>query len=206
MSILILGLPGSGKSTLAKVISEKTNYPIINCDDYRYGENWRKKSLHEYMNEILQIVDKFEHNMTPFILEGTCNDTSDPENARRVVMEKLLSKFDRIIIIKPEGLAHQIENLVTRSINRAKGVEPQGASVETPKSVAQLIIKNVQSYDANIEVLSEFVRKCASTRFLVYDVRDEIYKRLDKGIFIDSIENHIESWINVWNELMQAEQ
>lgn len=177
MSILILGLTGSGKTTLAAEIRRRSGMPTIDCDVHRYGENSSRKSLNEYTCDVLKHITVYEEHGIAFVLEGSCNDTSDPENARKVVMQEIQHRFEKVIIIKPQGLEQQVESLIRRSLNRANSSEPQGACIETPQSAARLVLKAVQSYDSNVQALDYFSKLCK--RDVYYDTRDNLYEILD---------------------------
>lgn len=150
---IITGLAGCGKTTTATRLSKNKN-PIV-CDDYRYEQNWRKKSFEQYRTEIFGVLE------SDSIIEGSYNDASDPENARICVFKEIveLGHCQKVIIILMSKV-DQITSLVTRSINRATKIENQGTCKETPSSIAKLLIKNIENYDANVNALNEFKKFC----------------------------------------------
>jgi hypothetical protein len=150
--IIVTGLAGSGKTTLTHSL---TNHKIIHCDDYRYGENWKKLSYLEYRDAILNAVNESS------IIEGAYYDAHDSENARIKVFQELITLYNATVyIIKPKNLVETVSNLIDRSIGRAIGTISQGTCPETSVTRARLIIKNVQYYDINCTHLNEFYDSC----------------------------------------------
>ena len=145
MHVLILGLPGSGKGVLAEKLSERFGYEVIGMDRYRYGENWRKKSLEEFRTDLFNAINK---DNKPKIIEGAYND-----GVRIQVVQELLPFVKKILIIRPESLETTIAQLIDRSINRFTGKEKSGSCIESSKDRACLVIHNVQNYEENVDLL-----------------------------------------------------
>ena len=154
MHILVLGLPGSGKGVLARRLREKYGFEVIGMDMYRYGENWRKKSVDEFLADLLNVINKDEKTK---IIEGAYNDST-----RIKVVQELISRnlVQQVLVIKPESLEITIAQLIDRSINRAMGkegagccIEGAGCCIESSLDRARLVIHNVQNYQTNVEAL-----------------------------------------------------
>lgn len=181
--IVITGLAGSGKTTLAKAIASKYNLDCIHIDDFRYGENWKKKSFDEFKNDLFNHTKKCKTDLV--VVEGTYHDPHDENNSRIKVHHQLWNDACMLIILKIDKLK-RIGRLIDRSIKRVLN-QDSGSCSETTSSRARLMIKNIendtimnqeldngakyasQNYDMNVKIIND-------------DYSEEIYDIIEKYI------------------------
>lgn len=63
--ILVIGSPGTGKSTFARVLSRKTQLPLISLDDLYWRKHWQRMEDHLWIKKLEKIV-----NQKTWIIEG----------------------------------------------------------------------------------------------------------------------------------------
>lgn len=151
--ILITGLAGNGKSTLAMSLSTHLGYKVVNTDVYRYGPGWTKLPFDEYFRTVMAAINSDD---TPKIIEGTCHDAHDPEDARKILFYKLLDYAKYVLVIKELTKEQTAASLIDRCINRAFGGEP-GVPAETSIGRAKLLIKSIECYNENVAHLHELI-------------------------------------------------
>lgn len=151
--ILITGLGGSGKTTLAEQLAKHMNLKTIRTDDYKFGENWRRKSWQEYFDALMGDID-FEKGR--YVVEGIFYSTGDNENQSQRMFHYLLQYSTCVIVIDPDEKVEHAASLIDRSIRRYTGEEPQGTCVESRENRARLLIRCIESYDRNVKQLDEW--------------------------------------------------
>ena len=182
MPILITGLSGSGKSTLAKKLQEKFKFEnsceIIHCDSYRHSDGWVERPFCDFRNDIMIAVGD---SIGEFIIEGIPNESTDPEDERFEFTKELSTCVKKVIIIKEVGLQKQLEVLISRSIDRAKDPENSGADfVETPESVAVLLLNTMKLYDDNVKKMEYLHDYCAENDIdVLYESLSKIYEKYE---------------------------
>jgi hypothetical protein len=155
--ILIVGAATSGKSSLARALLQAGHVAdVISCDAHRFepGPGWVKRPAVDYVRSVQDAVTAAiaAHPEKRIAVDTTVYDSSDPEDARGRCARHLCSAGFVVLVINL--VMHQsrvVEGILTRSMRRAKGLEPQNsAGVETPASVARLLAKN-WDYDAGVK-------------------------------------------------------
>lgn len=150
---LITALCCGGKTTLANKLAQETGATVVHADDYRYiPGTWTRKTAADFEAGVITAIAAAPGDV---IYETTYNDVSDAEQARIQVFNNLLTRKDvAVIIIKPMDLKTSVGHIIDRCIGRAMGTEPQGFSPETSTSRAEMILKNVRAFDANVSALN----------------------------------------------------
>ena len=82
--VIIIGCGGSGKSTLSRVLSEKTNLPVVHLDKLFWKEGWVNISREEFDNLLNEELKKEE-----WIIDGNYDRT----------LKERLKKSDTVIYL-----------------------------------------------------------------------------------------------------------
>lgn len=156
---LVTGLAGSGKTTLAQRLVDQGVVDVrVSMDQHRYVPGtWTKLCAREFFKSMDEELKKHEGKRV--VVEGSCNDASDPENAREAYFEFLLEQgAEQLMVFAPKPLTGHIEDIIARSFGRLLGTMPKGAAEETPGTVSRLVVKMVQNYPANVDALERLKR------------------------------------------------
>ena len=84
MRVIIIGCGGSGKSTLSRVLSEKTNLPVVHLDKLFWKEGWVNISREEFDNLLNEELKREE-----WIIDGNYDRT----------LKERLKKSDTVIYL-----------------------------------------------------------------------------------------------------------
>jgi len=146
--IIITGLAGCGKTIIATDLSGKLGFPVLHCDDFRFGPNWFRKTYEDYSAGLLAAVYADDQ---PKIIEGAYYDAHDPEHCRMRAFHELIKggQVKEIYIVFSNKIT-QVSQLIDRCIGRANGTIPQGTCVESSHNRACLLIKAIENYDTNV--------------------------------------------------------
>ncbi len=68
--VIVIGCPGSGKTTFSKILSEKTDLPIVHLDMLYHRDNWTHISKEEF-----DIILQTELDKPKWIIDGNFNRT-----------------------------------------------------------------------------------------------------------------------------------
>ena len=82
--VIIIGCGGSGKSTLSRVLSEKTNLPVVHLDKLFWKEGWVNISREEFDNLLNEELKREE-----WIIDGNYDRT----------LKERLKKSDTVIYL-----------------------------------------------------------------------------------------------------------
>ena len=82
--VIVIGCGGSGKSTLSRVLSEKTNLPVVHLDKLFWKEGWVNISREEFDNLLNEELKKEE-----WIIDGNYDRT----------LKERLKKSDTVIYL-----------------------------------------------------------------------------------------------------------
>jgi hypothetical protein len=163
--VLIVGAAGPGKSSLANFLYESGAVgAVVSSDAHRFvpGAGWTKRPLREYVDSVCAAIRAAEAALGPtacIAVDTTVFDSSDPEDARGVCARYLCEHgMVRKVVYLHMDFARMQLGLITRSMRRAKGVEPQNpAADETPLSVQRLLNKNAMFDEVTLPKIREFL-------------------------------------------------
>lgn len=149
MRAIVTGLPGLGKTTFGCALAEKHDVEVISADAFRFRPGtWSKVNLAEFTASVNAAVDKAIAETGGFVFESSYLDVHDAEDARGVVIRALLRERDAQLFILQGSKKEVVAGILDRSFRRYAGELPQGAAHETPDTVAQLLIKVSDNFEA----------------------------------------------------------
>jgi hypothetical protein len=146
-NVIVTGFAGAGKSTLAKQLAADLGATVVSADEFRYERGtWTKRPLAEFQAAVEAAI---AHVRGPWVYESSYLDISDPENARGVVIDTLLSTYRDVTLYVLHGPCRTLqENVIARSLARAAGrLGTEAGATESPRSILALIRKIEDGYD-----------------------------------------------------------
>jgi hypothetical protein len=158
---VVTGLTACGKTWYCKdLVARDASFTHVAADAHRYvAGTWTKLPKDDFIAAVRAAIDAAP---TPnVVLDTIYRDGHDASAAREALVDQLLAAgvVDHVYIWKPESLQHDLLKLVSRSLARATGEQPQGAAPETATSVTALVLKFVRQYEANVAALDDCAKR-----------------------------------------------